>query len=102
MNQKLATSVLLLRFDRYLLCFDLVSAFLQISLNDIDQNRLLFLWFKNVAKGDFTMEAFKMKRLPFGISCSPSILMLALYKILIIDSQEEELKLKEIKQLIYA
>lgn len=53
LNQKLSTALLLLRFDEKLLCFDLKKAFLQIELPELDQNRLCFLWFKNVGTDDF-------------------------------------------------
>ena len=32
LNRKISTSVMQLRFDRYVLCFDLVKAFMQIAL----------------------------------------------------------------------
>ncbi|XP_066941414.1 uncharacterized protein [Macrobrachium rosenbergii] len=101
-NQKLSIALLHLRFDQYLLCFDLKQAFLQIALNEVDQNKLLFLWFKNVSKGDFTPEVYKNLRLSFGLRCSPTLLMVALYIILMIDVEHDSEQIRELKKLIYA
>lgn len=46
LNRKMTTALLQLRFDQRILCFDIVKAFLQISLNEVDQNKLNFLWYK--------------------------------------------------------
>ena len=102
LNQKITTTVLQLRFDECLLCFDLQKAFLQIELSDVDANRLLFYWYKNVAKKDFSIVTYRSGRLPFGLRCSPTLLMLALYKILCIDAGNDDEKLKELKKMIYA
>ena len=101
-NQKLSTALLLLRFDSHLLCFDLKKAFQQIALNETDQSKLLFFWFKNVSKGDFTIVAYKNLRLSFGLRCSPTVLMIGLYKILMLDTEGDLDKLKELKILIYS
>ena len=101
LNQKLHTSVLNLRFGSKLCCFDLKKAFNMIGLNEIDQNKLLFLWFRNIDKGDFSVIAYRNKRLSFGLRCSPATLMLALFKILILDQMESSPKLKHLKKLIY-
>ncbi|XP_068224998.1 uncharacterized protein [Palaemon carinicauda] len=101
-NQKLSTALLLLRFDSHLLCFDLKKAFQQIALNETDQSKLLFFWFKNVSKGDFTIIAYKNLRLSFGLRCSPTILMIGLYKILMLDTEGDLDNLKELKKLIYS
>jgi hypothetical protein len=92
---------LLLRFDRKVLCFDLVKAFLQIALEHDDEKRLCYLWYKDVEKGDFTEVVYKCKRLPFGLKCSPALLMLALYKILIFDAVNDDSKLRNTKRRIY-
>ena len=101
-NQKLSTSLLLLRFDHYLLCFDLKKAFLQIALNESDQNKLLFFWFRNIKKGDFTIEAYRNIRLSFGLRCSPTLLMVALFKILMLDTDNDDEYIKDLKKLIYS
>ena len=100
LNQKMITAVTLLRFDKYLITFDLRKAFLMIKLNELDQNRLLFLWYKNISKGDYSIVAYKSLRLPFGLVSSPFLLMLGLYKILIVD-QTGDNKFDNIKKSIY-
>ena len=76
LNTKLSTSIINLRVEKFLLCFDLVKAFLQISLNEEDQNRLCFLWFRNPMQNYFTICGYRNTRLSFGLKCSPSMLML--------------------------
>ena len=61
---------------------------LQLALPVHDQNRLCFLWYSNVDKGDYTVVGCRSKRLPFGLRFSPSFLMLSLYFILILDQTE--------------
>ena len=103
LNQKLTTALLLLRFDSKLLCFDLKKAFPQIALSDTDQSKLLFFWFKNPTKGDFSLQAYRNLRLSFGLRCSPTILMTALFKILILDNDDDDSSdLIKLKQLIYS
>ena len=102
LNQKLTVALILLRFDLKLLCFDVKKAFLNIELDEIDQSKLLFLWFKNATNNDFSIQAYKNVRLSFGLRCSPTILMVALFKILIVDSEDDSAKLKNLKQLIYS
>ena len=101
LNQKITSAVLHLRFDERILVFDIVKAFNQIALRENDQNKLLFLWFKNIAKKDFSLVAYKNKRLSFGLRCSPTILMLALFKILVLDSYGDSEELRELKKLMY-
>ena len=101
-NQKLTTSMLLLRFDSKLLCWDIKKAFLQIQLPEADSKKLCFLWYKNVAKGDYSLQAYKNNMLSFGLKPSPCILVSALYKMLIIDSENDDPKVKNLKRLIYS
>lgn len=101
LNKKLSTTIIQLRFDKELICFDLKKAFLQIKLSESDQSKLLFFWYKNVAKKDFSIVAYKNNRLPFGLKCSPTLLLIALYKILILDSENDEPSLKCLKKQIY-
>lgn len=89
LNKKITTALMDVRFDRFLLCYDLKKAFLNIALPLCEQNKLSFLWYRNVEKRDFSIIAYKHLRLAFGLRCSPTILMLALYKILIIDVMGE-------------
>ena len=102
LNKKICTAVCDLRFDRYLLCFDIVKAFLNISLYEEDQEKLLFLWYRNVAKNDFTLVAYKNTRLPFGIRCSPATLSVAMHIMLISDAQNDDSDLRNLKRLIYS
>ena len=102
LNQKLSTALIHNRFDEKLLCFDLVKAFNQINLNESDQRKTLFLWYKNIEKKDFSIVAYKHNRLNFGLRCAPTLLLLALYKILILDAELDENRLKNLKKQIYS
>ena len=101
LNQKLATTLVHLRFGAKLLCFDLVKAFNQIDLIDEDRNQLLFLWFRNVDRDDYTVIGYRNLRLTFGLRCSPAILLLGLFKILVLDTEDDPDYLKDLKNLIY-
>ncbi|XP_066981068.1 uncharacterized protein [Macrobrachium rosenbergii] len=101
LNQKITSALLHLRFGSKLLIFDIKNAFNQIALSELDQQKLLFLWYKNVKKGDFSIIAYKNVRLPFGLRCSPTILMLALFKILVLDSKNDNPRLRNAKCIMY-
>ncbi|XP_068211857.1 uncharacterized protein [Palaemon carinicauda] len=101
LNQKITSAMLHLRFGSKLLIFDIKKAFNQIALSELDQQKLLFLWYKNVKKGDFSIIAYKNVRLPFGLRCSPTILMLALFKILVLDSKNDNPRLRNAKWIMY-
>ncbi|XP_068245414.1 uncharacterized protein [Palaemon carinicauda] len=101
-NQKITTALLNLRFDTKLLCFDVKKAFLNICLTPLDSNKLLFLWFKNMARKDYTLVGYRNLRLPFGLVCSPCLLLLGLYKILMIDTDMDSKEIKELKRHIYS
>ncbi|XP_068207392.1 uncharacterized protein [Palaemon carinicauda] len=101
LNQKLSSAILHLRFGQKLLCFDLCKAFNNLALNDTDSNRLLCLWFRNVEKLYFTVVGYRNLRLSFGLRCSPALLLLALYKILILDVDCDDSKLLQLKKMIY-
>lgn len=101
LNHSIASSVMLLRFDTYMVLFDIKKAFLNIELKETDKNRLMFLWYKNVEKGDFSLIGYRNLRLSFGLRASPSILMLALYKILILDTENDDENLAELKKSIF-
>ena len=100
LNNKISTAIIFLRFDKFLLIFDLCKAFLQIGLNIEDSNRLLFLWFKNVRMEDFSVVAYRCLRLPFGLRPSPFLLTMVLYKMLIVDGHSDE-KVHKLKAEIY-
>ena len=89
LNRPIATALTLLRFDENLVIYDLKKAFLQLKLAEEDQRKLCFLWFKDIANNDFALIGYKCCRLPFGLRCSPSILMLSLYYILVYSSNED-------------
>ena len=44
---------------------------------------------------------YRNVRLSFGLRCSPALLLLALYKILILDVDGDSSRMIELKQLIY-
>ena len=102
LNNKICTNFMQLRFGKSLLCFDLVKAFLSIALQKSDSVKLCLLWFNNVSKKDFSIVAYKNVRLPFGLKCSPFLLMICLYKILVIDTDKDSPQLKELKQAIWS
>ena len=97
---KISTAVILNRFNKFMLIFDIQKAFLSISLYEEDQSRLCFLWFQDVEKNNFNVVGYKNLRLSFGLRCSPAILMLGLYKILIMDSSGDE-RIDQIKREVY-
>ena len=101
LNSKMSTSLISLRFDKHIFCYDIKKAFQQIALGERDQNKLLFLWFKNVDKSNFEMVAYRNKRLSFGLRTSPAILMLAMFKILVLDAERDEKSVKDFKNLLY-
>lgn len=100
LNSKLLCSLLGLRFDEYMFTYDIKKAFLTMSINDVDSSRLLLMWFRNVRGGDLTPIYFKTKRVCFGIPCSPCLLMLALYKLLVLDEASTPLD-KDDQKLLY-
>ena len=102
LNAKLATALLLLRFNRYLLTFDICKAFLQIELLPHDADKLLFLWHRDIKNNDYSVQAYRNLRLSFGLRCSPCILMVALYKMLIVDASNDCNDMRTLKQQIYA
>ena len=101
LNQKLSSAFMHIRFDSKLLTFDLKKAFNMLALSELDQSKLLFFWFKDINKGDFSLVTYKSVRLSFGLRCSPFLLMISLYYILILNNSGD-CKLDELKKLIYA
>ena len=102
LNQKLSTSLMLLRFGCKLLVFDLKKAFCQIGLQENDMNKLLFLWVKLEKNGDRIVQAYRNLRLSFGLRPSPTILMTGLYIILMRDIDNDSEELQQLKRLMYA
>ena len=101
LNHKIITTIVLLRFDLYLILFDIQKAFLNIGLKENDQIRLMFLWNKNVEKGDLSVIAYRNQRLSFGLRASSSILMLGLFKILLLDIENDDEKTVELKRSVF-
>ena len=89
LNHKLTTALTLLRFDKFLITFDLKQAFLQILLRKEDTSKLLFLWYSDVMGSAESLVAYRFLRLPFGLRFSPFILMIALYVILVLANDDE-------------
>jgi hypothetical protein len=100
-NSKLSFALSQLRFDKYVIIFDLVKAFLQIQIAKSDQNKLYFLWFKDVHVKSPEIQIFKFLRLPFGLRFSPSMLMTGLQIILLKDTEGDCENLRELKKAIY-
>ena len=101
LNQKLSSAFIHLRFGAKLLIYDLRKAFNMLALNEQDQARLLFFWYRNINKGDFSLVAYRNVRLSFGLKCSPFLLMAALYYILVIQSSNN-LEIDNLKKLMYS
>ena len=101
LNPKIGTALIHLRFGSHIFCYDICKAFNQIELYPRDQEKLLFFWYNNISKNDLSIVAYKNIRLSFGLRCSPTILMLGLFKILMIDSESDSTKLRNFKVLLY-
>ena len=86
LNSKMSTAFKWLRFDTRLLIYDIKKVSLQIRLYPEDIKKLCFLWYQDVSCVDYSIVGYSMTRVPFGLRCSPCLLMLALYKILIMDT----------------
>ena len=102
LNQKLSSALLQLRFGAFLLTYDLKKAFNQLLLNVADQNKLLFYWYRNIGKRDFSLVAYRNVRLSFGLRCSPFLLMISLYYILVLESESDPAPLRHLKHLMYS
>lgn len=101
LNNKITTSLIFLRFDKFLLTFDIRKAFLNIALPEHDQVKLLFLWYNNIKENDYSLVGYKNKVLTFGLRPSPCILMLALYKILMLDNYDCTADIIELKRSVF-
>lgn len=101
LNRKISTAMTLMRFDKKIMTYDIVKAFLAIELYPSDSEKLCFLWVNDAAGGDNSVVGYKMNRLMFGLRCSPTILMLTLYYILILNSSTDSPELIELKKSAY-
>ena len=102
LNRKISTTLCDWRFDKFIITFDVIKAFLNIELYPEDQEKLILLWYKDIENENYELQAFKHVRLAFGLRCSPAILMLAMYIMLISNSDTDSPELKQLKTLIYA
>ena len=99
LNQKLSTSLTLLRFNKYLITFDLKQAFLQLMVRPEGTKKLLFLWYSDALKEAKSLIAYRFLRLPFGLRFSPFVLMIALYIILL--ESDSTIELRKFKRDLY-
>jgi len=100
LNNKLLTICTLYRFNQFLLIYDLEKAFLQLGLNPEDCDKLHILWFNDIMNNDFTRVALKFTRVPFGLRFSPTLLMIALYMILILNHDGDAVG-TELREMLY-
>ena len=75
------------------------KAFCQIQLTESDANKHFFLWLKNIFVNDFSLKAYKNTKLTFGLKCSPTILLAALFNLLVIDVDKDNEKNLLVKEL---
>ena len=62
---------------------------------------MLCLWFRSVSQNDFSLIAYRNLRLSFGLRSSPAILMIALYKMLLLDVENDDEETVILKRQIY-
>jgi hypothetical protein len=101
LNTKSWIALTLLRYNKYVMLYDLEKAFLQLKLRPEDSEKLLFLWFQNVSENDFKFVGYKFLRVPFGLRFSPTLLMLSLYIQLILNADETNHSETEIRNMLY-
>jgi hypothetical protein len=72
----------LLRFRKYEIAWiaDIEKAFLNIALQPEDAEAIRFLWPRDPAVPGSPLIAYKWKRVPFGLSSSPFLLRVTIYK----------------------
>ncbi|GBM42553.1 hypothetical protein AVEN_140270-1 [Araneus ventricosus] len=78
LNPELLRIVLKFRIGKIAMCADIQRAFLEIGIKENDRKYLQFLWGQDNGtcldlEGQ-PIRALKMKRVPFGVNCSPFIL----------------------------
>ena len=79
LNPLLLAVLLNFRLGSTAVVSDMTKAFLQISLNKQDRDSHRFLWFDNLKEG--SVAEYRIKRVTFGVSCSPFLLASAIHKI---------------------
>ena len=100
LNRKISTALTKLRFGEHIYCVDVQRAFNSIRLRDIDSEKLLFHWVEDINDENSEIIGYKFLKLPFGLRCSPSLMLLCLYKILILDTEQND-ELTQIKKVLY-
>ncbi len=106
-NSKISSSFQFVRFEPYLLSFDIKRAFHCMSISESNQKKFLFKWFKDVKNGDFTLINYKFKRVPFGLAPAPFLLSVALHRFLMNEETNmeslpcAEKNLIDLKKLIF-
>ena len=73
-DQRIMDILLRFRTSRIALTADIERAFLQIGVDERDQDVLRFLWFNDVAKPQPEVQTLKFARVVFGVSSSPFLL----------------------------
>ena len=102
LNYPLLYSLLLLRFSKFLLTFDLRKAFLQIKVRESDSGKLLFLWGRDVKNGDFNPVCYRFLRLGFGLRFSPSVLLSCVWYIFMREDPSDSEDIRRLKETFYA
>ena len=93
------TGLLNFRLGSTAVVSDMTKAFLQISLNKQDRDSHRFLWFDNLKEG--SVAEYRMKRVTFGVSCSPFLLASAIHKIFNEDRSVSDEMSNEILKSFY-
>ena len=105
LNSQIHIALTLLRFNKYLLIFDLEKAFLQLCLRPEDTQKLHFLWYRDVPLGDMEVVAYRFTRVTFGLRFSPFLLMISLYLILLhndkFSDQKSEKSDNHLRHMLY-
>lgn len=73
-DQRIIDILLRFRTSRVALTADIERAFLQICIDEQDQDVLRFLWFDDVSKPQPEVQTLKFTRVVFGVSSSPFLL----------------------------
>lgn len=98
---RIATAFAFTRFEKYLLSFDIVKCFHQLGISESNSAKFIFLWYKDVANGDFSLVYYRFKRVVFGLACAPFMLSICLHKILMTHQEQSQKNLNLLKKLIY-
>lgn len=100
LNNKMEIALTLLRFNKFLLIYDVIKAFHMLHLSHLDTLKFHFLWVRDI-KSDFSEVIYRMKRVPFGMRFSPCLLMIALYIILILHCYIDDPFEIELRNMLY-